>query len=97
MAAGNVNQNLTTSYGTAVSVPPGVTKIEVWGVDSASAPTAMAAIWVEIDDGTTKAPILTSTTSSYERTLTNASRVAKPWTVRMKSVSGTPVGIIAFS
>lgn len=97
MAAINVNQNLTTNYGDPVSVPSGVTKIEVWGVDSASTPTAMAAVWVEISDGTTVAPVLTSTTSTYQRELTNVSRNAKPWTVRMKAVTGTPVGVIAFS
>jgi hypothetical protein len=89
-------QDLTTSYGTAITVPTGTKVIEVWGVDDNTTPTAMVGIWVEISDGTTVAPILTSTTSSYEKAIGLPSGVGG-WTVRMKSTTGTPDGVVVFT
>lgn len=81
-----VNQTLSSSYGDAIEVPSGTKQIEVWAVDDKDAPTAMVAAWFEISDGTNLAPVLTSTTATYDKPIGLPSGVTG-WSIRVKSPS----------
>lgn len=87
-------QDLTIAYGAAITIPEGADEIEVWGVDVNTAPTVTAAIWCEISDGTTVAPVLIAAGSTYFKRLGRSAGVRQVWTLRMKSVAGTPDGLV---
>lgn len=87
-------QDLSTSYGTPITIPAEASEVEVWGVDDNVTPTAMAAIWCEVSDGTTKAPVLIAAGSTYVKRLDRSAGVRQVWTLRLKSVAATPDGLV---
>ena len=87
-------QDLTTSYGAAITIPAEASEVEVWGVDDNVTPTALAAIWCEISDGTTVAPVLIAAGSTYVKRLDRSAGVRQVWTLRLKSVAATPDGVV---
>lgn len=87
------NHALTTSWLGEQAFPAGAERVEFWGVDSETTPTAHAAVWVRLTDqaGET-APVLVSAGQTYEREVTKGD--LSSWTYSIKAVSGTPDGIV---